>query len=115
MPVSISFHVFPPSCVRQKCGLKSSIRMVLAAAYAVSVSKCPASILKIRVQGLICGGVTFVHLAPPSVVTWMLPSSVPAQSRFTSFEDGESAVIVPAGLGVTPPAYLPVLAGGVHV
>src|SRR6476659_7919305 len=94
-PVLISVHVFPPSCVRQKCGLRSSSRNVFAAAYAVRLSKCPASMLKMRVHGLICGGVTFVHFAPPSVVTWILPSSVPAHSTFTSFADGDSAVIVP--------------------
>jgi hypothetical protein len=31
-PPSISVHVAPPSCVRQKCGFMSSIRIVLAAA-----------------------------------------------------------------------------------
>ena len=99
MPLLISVHVLPPSCVRQKCGLKSSMRIVFAAAYAVSVSKCPASMLKMRVHGLICGGVTFVHFAPPSVVTWMLPSSVPAHRTLTSLGDGDSAVIDPAGGG----------------
>ena len=39
MPVLISVHVFPPSCVRQKCGLRSSSRSVFAAAYAVRLSK----------------------------------------------------------------------------
>ena len=79
MPVLISVHVLPPSCVRQKCGFMSSMRIVFAAAYAVRLSKWPASMLKMRVHGLIAGGVTFVHFAPPSIVTWMLPSSVPAQ------------------------------------
>ena len=51
--------------------------------------------LKMRVHGLIAGGVTFVHFAPPSVVTWMLPSSVPAQSTLMFRGDGDSAVIVP--------------------
>src|SRR5215510_10202282 len=106
MPLLISVHVLPPSCVRQKCGLKSSTRSVLAAAYAVSVSKCPASMLKIRVHGLICGGVTFVQFTPPSIVTWILPSSLPAHSTFTSRGDGASAVIDPAGPGVTFAAYL---------
>src|SRR5262245_45804787 len=115
MPLLISVHVLPPSCVRQKCGLTSSMRSVLAAAYAVSVSKCPASMLKIRVHGLICGGVTSVHLTPPSIVTWMLPSSVPAQSTFTSRGDGASAVIDPVGDGFAPSAYLPTLAGTAHV
>ena len=39
MPVLISVHVLPPSCVRQKCGFMSSIRIVFAAAYAVRLSK----------------------------------------------------------------------------
>ena len=111
MPLLISVHVLPPSCVRQKCGFQSSTRIVLAAAYAVSVSKWPASMLKMRVHGLICGGVTLVHFAPPSIVTWMLPSSVPAQRTLTSFGEGESAVIVPSGAGVTVLAYLPAFAG----
>ena len=115
MPVLISFHVLPPSRVRQKCGLKSSIRMVFAAAYAVSVSKWPASMLKMRVHGLISGGVTFVHFAPPSIVTWMWPSSVPAHNTLTSRDEGERAVMLPAGLGVTPAAYLPALAGTAQV
>ena len=37
------------------------------------------------------GGVTFVHDFPPSFVTWMRPSSVPAQIRFPSF--GEGAIV----------------------
>src|SRR5262245_16113306 len=71
--------------------------------------------LKMRVHGLMSGGVTFVHFAPPSIVTWMLPSSVPAQRTFASFGDGESAVIAPDGPGVTPLAYLPALAGTAQV
>ena len=39
IPVLISVHVLPPSCVRQKCGLRSSRRSVFAAAYAVRLSK----------------------------------------------------------------------------
>src|SRR5947207_15502574 len=71
--------------------------------------------LKMRVHALICGGVTLVHFAPPSSVTWMLPSSVPAQRTLTSFGDGDNAVIDPAGPDVTPLAYFPTLAGTVHV
>src|SRR5437867_9289652 len=67
--------------------------------------------LKIRVHGLMAGGVTFVQFAPRSVVTWMLPSSVPAQSTRRSRGEGESAVIVPNGAGVTPAAYFPAFAG----
>ncbi len=111
IPLSISLHVFPPSWVRQKCGFRSSSRSVLAAAYAVSASKWPASRLKIRVHGLIAAGVTLVHLSPPSIVTWRLPSSVPAQITRASRGESASAVIVPWGAGVTLAAYLPTLAG----
>jgi len=69
MPVLISVQVRPPSCVRHKWGFMSSTRIEFAAAYAVFASKCPASMLKMRVHGLICGGVTFVHFLPASVVT----------------------------------------------
>ena len=75
----------------------------------------PASMLKMRVHGLIAGGVTFVHFAPPSVVTWMLPSSVPAQITLWLRGDSESAVMLPSGDGVTVLAYLPAFAGTSHV
>src|SRR5579859_6550560 len=94
-PLLISLHVLPPSWVRQKCGRKSSIRSVFAAAYAVCVSKWPASMLKMRVHGLISGGVTLVHFAPPSSVTWMFPSSVPAHRTVSLFGDGDRAVMLP--------------------
>ena len=71
--------------------------------------------LKIRVQGLIAAGVTFRHVAPPFVVTWMLPSSVPAQSTAALLGEGDSAVIAPRGVGVTVLAYLPALVGTAHV
>src|SRR5690242_9205466 len=114
-PVEISVQVRPPSLVRKKCGLASSMRIVFAAAYAVRVLKCPASILKMRVHGLIAAGVTLVQCRPPSTVTWMLPSSVPAQSVSALLGEGESAVIVPRGPGVTLAAYCPALAGTSHV
>jgi hypothetical protein len=115
MPLSISVHVLPPSCVRQKCGLRSSIRSVFAAAYAVSLSKCPASMLKMRVHGLIAAGVTFDHAPPPLVVTWIAPSSLPAQTTLMSSGDRASAVIEPSGAGVTVLAYLPAVEGTAHV
>ncbi len=71
--------------------------------------------LKMRVHAAMALGVTLVHLAPPSVVTWMLPSSVPAQITPSSRGEGERAVIVPCGPGVTSLAYLPTLGGTVHV
>src|ERR1700733_4105995 len=115
MPLSISVHVLPPSWVRHKCGFMSSSRRVLAAAYAVAASKWPASMLKMRLHGLICGGVTLVHFAPPSVVSWMRPSPAPAQSTLTSSGEGARAVMEPCGAGVTVAAYLPALAGTSHV
>ena len=87
------------------------MRSVFAAAYAVSVSKWPASMLKMRVHGWMAAGVTFFHVTPPFIVTWMLPSSVPAQSTPPLRDDADSAVIAPRGVGVTPRAYRPALAG----
>src|SRR4051794_17986019 len=71
--------------------------------------------LKKRVHGLTAGGVTFVHVAPPSIVTWRNPSSVPAHRTRTSRGEGPSAVMLPNGAGVTPLAYLPAFAGTAHV
>src|SRR5665213_374798 len=67
--------------------------------------------LKMRVHGLICDGVTLFHFAPPSIVTWMLPSSVPAQITLISRGDAESAVMLPVGAGFTSLEYLPTVAG----
>ena len=44
-PLLISVQVAPPSCVRQKCGVRSSMRIVFAARYAVRTSWWPASML----------------------------------------------------------------------
>jgi hypothetical protein len=115
MPVLISVHVLPPSCVRQKCGLRSSRRSVLAAAYAVMLSKCPASMLKMRVHGLICGGVTFDHFGAAVHRHLNVAVVVPAQRIFTSRGDGESAVMLPPAPGVTVLAYLPAFAGTAHI
>src|SRR3954471_4661659 len=114
-PVLISVHVLPPSWVRQRCGFMSSTCIVFAAAYAVRSSKWPASMLKMRVHGLMAAGVTLAQLRPPSVVVWITPSSVPVQRMFILRGDGEKAVMLPNGAGVTPEAYLPALAGTAHV
>src|SRR6516162_8898265 len=71
--------------------------------------------LKMRVHGLIAGGVTFFHVVPPSVVTEITPSSVPAQIVLMSRGEGDSAVMLPNGAGVTTLEYFPALAGGSHV
>ena len=39
-------------------------------------------------HGFSAGGVTFFHVFPPSVVTWIRPSSVPTQMRPASSGDG---------------------------
>jgi hypothetical protein len=54
-------------------------------------------------------------VAPPSRVTWMVPSSVPAQRMASDFGLGLSAVMLPIGAGFTVLAYLPALAGTAHV
>src|SRR5579872_6664280 len=87
------------------------MRSVLAAAYAVCVSKWPASMLKMRVHGLISGGVTLLQCAPPSIVTLITPSSEPDQSTLRLRGEGERAVMLPCGPTFTSAAYLPVLAG----
>src|SRR4051794_17644231 len=71
--------------------------------------------LKMRVHGLIEGGVTLCQVTPPSRVTWMLPSSVPAHRTASDRGLGPSAVMLPIGPGLTVLAYLPVLAGTAHV
>src|SRR5579875_2637873 len=67
--------------------------------------------LKMRVQALMPGGVTLRQCRPASVVTWMLPSPVPAQITFVVMGEGASAVMVPCALGCTSAAYLPAFAG----
>ncbi len=69
----------------------SSVRSVLTAAYAVSASKCPASMLNTFMNGVIAGGVTSVQVLPPSVVVWIMPSSVPTQRRSALIGDGAIA------------------------
>ena len=71
--------------------------------------------LKMRVHGLIAAGVTLVHVPPPFVVVWIVPSSVPVQSTPMLRGDGEKAVMLPSGAGVTVLAYLPAEAGTAHV
>src|SRR5581483_5588043 len=114
IPLLISVHVFPPSCVLKKCGFMSSSLSVFAAMYAVFVSKCPASRLKMRVHGLTSFGVTSFHFAPPFIVTCTSPSPVPAHRTFTSSGDGDSAVTVPSADAFTSLAYLPAFDGMSH-
>ena len=42
-------------------------------------------------HGVSSGGVTFFQVLPPSRVTWIRPSSVPAQIVLTSLCDGATA------------------------
>ena len=79
MPATISVHDLPPSRVRKMCGRRSSRWNVLTAAYATFASECDASMIETFAHGPISGGVTFFQLLPLSRVTWIRPSSVPAQ------------------------------------
>ena len=67
--------------------------------------------LKMRVHGLIAAGVTLLHFTPPSVVTEIVPSSVPVQMIPMFLLDSDIAVIAPAAFGVTLDAYLPAVEG----
>jgi hypothetical protein len=62
----------------------------LIAAYAVRSSWGEASSIETLLQGVRDGGVTFVHVFPPSAVRWTSPSSVPAQITFASLYPGAS-------------------------
>ena len=61
------------------------------AAYAVCGSLWLASITDTFCQADNCGGVMLFQCAPPSVVSQIRPSSVPAQMRLMSSGDGASA------------------------
>src|SRR5580704_3559894 len=71
--------------------------------------------LKMRVHGWMAAGVTFDHDVPPFIVTWILPSSVPAQMTLMSRGERARAVIAPRGPGLMREAYWPALDGGSHV
>src|SRR6478735_12431595 len=71
--------------------------------------------LNTRAHGFTEGGVTLVQFAPPSVVTWMTPSSLPVQMILMSRGLALSAVMLPAGAGVTVLAYFPAFVGTAHV
>ena len=58
------------------------------AAYAVFVSKCDASRIETLAHGTSADGVTSFHVVPPSRVTWISPSSVPAQMTLPSTAEG---------------------------
>ena len=73
------------------CGCRSSSRNVLTAAYAVFGSVWLASITETFCHAESCGGVTLFQFAPPSVVTQISPSSVPAHMSFGSTMESASA------------------------
>ena len=66
MPVLISVHVLPPSCVRQKCGFDVVEAQRVRGGVGgerVEVSRLDVEDARPRLDR---GGVTFVHVAPPS-------------------------------------------------
>ena len=70
MPLTIFVHVRPKSCVRKMYGEKSSSSGFFTAMYAVPASNIDASIWLTRPRSGMSFGVTFVHVLPPSRVTW---------------------------------------------
>ena len=70
------------------CGFMSSSRRVFTAAYAVSGSNRPGSMMNTFMNEVSCGGVTSVQCSPPSAVVATTPSSVPIQMRLISTYDG---------------------------
>src|SRR6266849_5784402 len=77
------------------CGCKSSRLLRLTAAYAVAASKCEACSILIVLQVEIADGVTFFQVAAASLVTWILPSSLPTQIRPSLTGDGAMVRMVP--------------------
>ena len=67
------------------------MRKRLTDMYAVSSSKCEASIWVILLHGISSGGVMFFQFLPPSRVIQTSPSSVPAQMVFAFWNEGASA------------------------
>src|SRR5436190_23066557 len=88
------------------CGLRSFESI---AAYAVPASWCEAS-MTLMLPATLFGGVTFVHVLPPSRVSWMKPVLVPAQITPrppTGIGEGASDVIEPPGAGAPTPVGAP--------
>src|SRR6476661_10559123 len=76
-------------------GARSSSRGRRTETYARPVSNADASIWLTRPNSGMPGGVTFVHVFPPSRVTCTRPSSEPVQITFTSRFDGPTLKITP--------------------
>src|SRR5579872_5109819 len=89
------------------------MRKRLTEAYAVSSSKCDATICVTLLHGVSSGGVTFFQLAPPSRVVQINPSSVPAHNVFSDLNEGANAYTTPRCLSALASllAALPTLAG----
>src|ERR1035437_5238230 len=69
-------------------GALSSSRKRFTATYAVAESCAPASISDTRPNSGMSFGVTFAQVVPPSSVTWINPSSDPAQMTLVVRFDG---------------------------
>ena len=94
-PLAISTHVAPPSRVRRDAGAASSARLVLQR----GVGRVPVEVRRLdraRSPRRARGRRRHVrHVAPLSRVTWIWPSSVPAQITRPSTYDGASVTIAP--------------------
>src|SRR5436305_1196877 len=97
-PVVTAFHVLPKSVVRAMYGAKSPTRCWSNATYAVPRDAPEATIRATKLPSaipapLVMAALVSCHVAPPSVETWTLPSSVPTHSTFGSTGDSPIAVI----------------------
>src|SRR5437773_9114575 len=82
-----------------------------SAANARPASACDASMTLMPAGGMF-GGVTLVHVLPPSRVTWIKPVLVPAQITPAATVDGASVVIDPPCAGAPTPPPPAVAASG---
>ena len=89
----IFVQLFPKSFVRKMYGAKSFRSGRRTLTYAAPALNADASIWLTRPKSGMPGGVTLVHVLPPSRVTCTRPSSEPVQMTFLSFLLGPMAKI----------------------
>ena len=87
-------HVAPKSSVTNAYGRRSPRSCRSSSVNAVPAAYGLASITSTRPYFGQLAGATLFQCAPPSRVSWIKPSSVPAQMRFASLGEGASASVV---------------------
>ena len=76
------------SVTRLERGFPSSSSTCIDRDASTNTTKRPGSTVNTFMKSVTCGGVTLVHVAPPSAVVAMTPSSVPIQMRLMSWYEG---------------------------